>query len=366
MASNPLDWKVTISFRPIRAFVRLVLLTSILAVCWLPLNKVERAQGAPSEPSLTTEQAVYVMTRPVEEVKRETAVAVVQKVLDVKMPHLSESKREALAKTVVSESLACNLDPLFSLAVSEAESGFDHEAVSVAVNKEGKPYANAKGMYQLIDATWKLEVKRRDLGPVEKFNVVDNAKVGIGYLCYLATSFKRPDSLLLAYNQGPGTATAILKGEATGDDQVPRYAPSVWASYKGLLASQGLPHDPKSMRVSYRKPEATIYVTQLHRPYDPTETTLLVAAKTPPPAKPVLKTPIPQPAPTVVAATTPPAADVSADVVPPPQKVYEGTDFRCKPGLEKFRYHDQVRCLSPDTAKDLNLVPFATVASSDD
>jgi hypothetical protein len=215
----------------------------LLLVVLLPFNGSDSRAAVPP-PRVPT----------VAEVSRANAVTAVDKVLRQRMSYLDDERREALAGVVVDESLSCNLDPLFVLAVGDAESRLDHEAVSPT---------GARGLFQVIPSTWEREVRRRGLGRLEKFNVVHNARVGIGYLCHLSESFKRGDSLLLAYNQGPGGASDILAKRVEPTEEAATYAGKVWAAYKKLLAQNHLPNDAKTMRLSFKSPESTVYTTLL-------------------------------------------------------------------------------------------------------
>jgi hypothetical protein len=268
---NPLNWEITITLRPIRVLSRFTSLGVLCLACLIPGNETfegDRA-GIPVP--------VVRVIKSEQQLKLETAQKAVRLVLDARMPALNPEKRAQLAQVVVDESLACGIDPLFTLAVGDVESKFDHEAISVVIGKNGQPRANAKGLFQLIDQTWGHETRRRHLVGAEKFDPTDNARVGIGYLCSLKDGpnghFKRPDSLVLAYNQGPGMATSILKGESEGDYQAPVYAPAVWSAYKKMLKRFSLPNDGQAMRLYYARPDLTIYATVI----SPRETEPLLA-----------------------------------------------------------------------------------------
>lgn len=231
-----LDWEVTIKLRPLRVLRAAAVVGAVVALCFLPTRQVG-----------TASDRVHLT---VTQLSEENAVKVVGDIVSARMAYLDKGRQLQLARTIVDESLSCGLDPLFLLAVGDVESRLDHEAVSPT---------GARGLFQVMPSTWDAEVRRRGLGRLEKFNVVHNAKVGIGYLCYMSTMFKRPDSLLLAYNQGPGGASAILSGKMTPSDEAATYSAKVWKSYRVLLAARWLPSDPKSMRQLYHNPDATIF-----------------------------------------------------------------------------------------------------------
>lgn len=250
-----MNWQVTFSFRPFRVLSGLFVALVLFVVLGFP-HPVGNASERPPT---------------VEELSRNTALKAVADVVDERMPQLDAERRAMLSNTIVDEALACHLDPLWALAVGDAESRLDHEAVSPT---------GARGMFQLIPSTWKAEVKRRQLGLVEKFNVVHNAKVGIGYLCHLASTFKRPDSVLLAYNQGPGVASAVLRGDDFANEEGASYPGKVWTSYKKFLARVNLPTDQKTMTRLARAPEQSVYTPDIQ-----TSIASALKALEPPPRK---------------------------------------------------------------------------------
>jgi transglycosylase-like protein with SLT domain len=237
-----LDWQFTMTFRPVRFLMRMCIISLVLVACMTP-PRLGTGVAASTVSSRAPTPA---------QVSRATAVKAVDQVVSSRMSYLDRDRRQQLVATIVDESLACGFDPLFILALGDVESKMDHEAVSPT---------GARGLYQVMPSTWAGEVKRRGLGRLEKFNVVHNAKVGIGYLCHLSTTFKRPDSVLLAYNQGPGGATAILSKRLAPSEEAATYAAKVWQSYKGILGEFGLPNDAKSMRQLYKAPERTVYAS---------------------------------------------------------------------------------------------------------
>lgn len=235
-----IDWEVTFTFRPLLFLRRTFMAGALAFACLAPIHHVGTASDR-LEPTVAQRS-------------HENAVAAVDRVIGSRMAYLDAGRRSRLVRTIVDESLACGFDPLFILAVGDVESRLDHEAVSPT---------GARGLYQVMPRTWDAEVKRRGLGHMEKFNVVHNAKVGIGYLCYLGQTFKRPDSLLLAYNQGPGGASAIIARRAEPSAEAASYAAKVWKSYRAFLSSFWLPDSAKAMRTLYKSPELTVYTPLL-------------------------------------------------------------------------------------------------------
>jgi hypothetical protein len=175
-----------------------------------------------------------------QETAMENAVKSVDDILTLEMD-IDPIRRMKLAETIVIESQTHGFDPLFVLAMIKVESGFNHEAVSPT---------GAKGLMQVIPGTWNLVVKKYRLGRMDKFDPIHNAMVGIRYLHFLGTSFKRLDTLVLAYNQGPGMASDILKKEAA------MYGPRIMKVYAKFLKMSGL--NPKDARKLFRSPEATL------------------------------------------------------------------------------------------------------------
>ena len=137
---------------------------------------------------------------------------------------------KAVATILVHEAHEAQLDPLFVLAVIETESNFDLEACSPA---------KAKGLMQILPSTF------ASLNPTGSiFDPVENVRAGIRYLALLGTSFRRPESILMAYNGGPGKAGRYLKAQAAGDDypipdEMRTYPHKVMSKYKRLLAKTG-------------------------------------------------------------------------------------------------------------------------------
>lgn len=137
---------------------------------------------------------------------------------------------KAVATILVHEAHEARLDPLFVLAVIETESNFDLEACSPA---------KAKGLMQILPSTF------ASLNPTGSiFDPVENVRAGIRYLALLGTSFRRPESILMAYNGGPGRTTQYLKAQAMGDyypisDEMRTYPYKVMSKYKRLLVKTG-------------------------------------------------------------------------------------------------------------------------------
>ena len=127
-------------------------------------------------------------------------------------PHtaLPERERLMLARTIVREARAHDLEPDLVVAVIEVESAGYHLAVS---------HVGAMGLMQLLPATGreladKLEIDW--LGPDTLFDPSTNVRLGTAYLRELADRYDGDVSIALAaYNWGPGRIDRRLKRGAT-------------------------------------------------------------------------------------------------------------------------------------------------------
>jgi soluble lytic murein transglycosylase len=141
-----------------------------------------------------------------------------------------------IAAAIVEECEQTGVDPLFVLAIIESESSFDIEAVSPT---------GARGLMQIVPSTFRQMSEAKRI-----FDPVENVRAGIRYVRHLWNSGfgKRggPESVLLAYNQGPGAALAILKGTRQRPAEAQVYVPRVMNRYRALLSKYG--HDPKDAK----------------------------------------------------------------------------------------------------------------------
>jgi hypothetical protein len=222
------EWTLTINLRPLR-LLRNMALVSVAAACtsaptWLPEQTPE-----PPKPSQ-------------EELAKRSAVDRVEAVLSQRMS-LYGARRRKVAETVVTECSSAGFDPLFVLAIIQVESQFDWEAVS---------RSGARGLMQIMPGTWRLEVQRSGLGHMEMFDPSNNVTVGIRYLQRLTRRFAKLETLLLAYNQGPGAAEDILLQRVEPSGEAASYAAKVVRAYRSLLAGQG--GDARQIRRLWRTP----------------------------------------------------------------------------------------------------------------
>jgi soluble lytic murein transglycosylase len=161
---------------------------------------------------------------------------------------------DVTAKTIVDESRRNNFDPLFILSIIDIESRFNHRAVSPTY---------ARGLMQVIKGTWRDEAKRQGLVSSDYFNPEHNVKIGVGYLKWLSKNFHRPDTLLLAYNQGPGGARSILSHRKEPSPEAKRYSRLVIKTYKKLLDRYNIQYD--NVRAHYNNLDNTILSTRFVR-----------------------------------------------------------------------------------------------------
>ncbi len=211
---------ITISFsiRPFKMAVNALLLAATLLVACVPAPIANILPPAP----------VTILTA--EQQHRKTQVDFVESELRGRVRGMDGDKVRLVAATLVDESRAARLDPLFVLAVIEAESNFDVEACSAS---------KAKGLMQILPTTFAwLEA------PGSLFNPVDNVRAGVRYLSHLSKSFHRPESILMAYNGGPSKTSKYLRAQAEGDEypishEMRSYPGKVMGNYKKLLVKTG-------------------------------------------------------------------------------------------------------------------------------
>jgi soluble lytic murein transglycosylase-like protein len=140
-----------------------------------------------------------------------------------------------ISEALVDECQKTGVDHLFVLAVIEAESSFDVEAVSST---------GARGLMQLMPGTFREVSNAKRM-----FDPAENVRAGTRYIAKLySQGFKRMDTVLLAYNQGAGGAIAVAKGEMEMPAEADVYIPKVIKRYRELLAKVGKnPKDAKKL-----------------------------------------------------------------------------------------------------------------------
>lgn len=196
----------------------------------LTLNPNHTSQAADQVP-MTPEQQARLVRRA--EIRTEVAQRAIK---------LDPAEAQRVADTIFLESERAGIDPLFVIALIDAESAFNPEAVSFVIGKDGRPRANAFGLMQIVNSTFKsVSDSKKLMEPVE------NVRAGIRYLAKLRSiGFKRPETVLLAYNQGPKAALAVYRDKEQAPDEGARFVPKVMGKYKQLLAKHG--RNPRDAR----------------------------------------------------------------------------------------------------------------------
>jgi len=146
---------------------------------------------------------------------RESAVQSVERELAPRLKKISSSEIRAVAEVIVDESAFGGFDPFFIVAVIEAESNFDVEAISPT---------GARGLMQVLPSTF-----REVSSAPRMFDPVENVRAGIAYLSKLSKQFKKQERLLLAYNVGPGGAISGIQND---------YPKKVMGKYRQILERQ--------------------------------------------------------------------------------------------------------------------------------
>jgi hypothetical protein len=111
---------------------------------------------------------------------------------------LSQREIHAVARTIVDECAAQDLEVGIVMAVIQVESAGYHRAVSPV---------GARGLMQLMPGTGEEMARKRGLawhGPGTLFDPVINVKLGIAYLRQLSDRYDHVPTALAAYNWGPG------------------------------------------------------------------------------------------------------------------------------------------------------------------
>jgi hypothetical protein len=224
--------RVSFSFRPFAALARMMVLSLLALTACTPTT-----MGHLPPPPIVISQA---------EILKNGQIDFVQSELEVRLRNNKHDHRK-IAETIVTEATSAGLDPLFVLAVIEAESNYDVEACSSS---------KAKGLMQILPSTFRA---LKATGSI--FDPVDNVRAGTRFLSLLTKSFKRPESVLMAYNGGPGAAGKHLKAIAAGQEsdgswEMQNYPVKVMANYKRLLVKTG--HKPEQASKLFKVPSRPI------------------------------------------------------------------------------------------------------------
>lgn len=141
----------------------------------------------------------------------------------------------AVSEALVSAARAAGFDPLFVMAVVEAESKWNIEAISPT---------GSRGLMQLQPATF-LSVSKS----YSALDPVANVKAGVAYLATLyRMGFVSADGLLRAYSDGPGASRQYNEAVRSGEDlsdfspQARNYPAGVMSRYRRILKLHGVIH----------------------------------------------------------------------------------------------------------------------------
>jgi soluble lytic murein transglycosylase-like protein len=135
---------------------------------------------------------------------------------------LSATESRQLARIIIRQSKAANIDPYFVAAVIKSESNFRQNVVSPV---------GARGLMQILPTTGKYiatKVGEPWRGSQFLFDAEYNIRLGIAYLQYLERYFgTNYDHLLVAYNWGPTNTKKALAGNSTFPPMSRNYAKTI-------------------------------------------------------------------------------------------------------------------------------------------
>lgn len=162
---------------------------------------------------------------------RQALVARIEDHLFERMPAASQQVHEAVARAVVGEAEAVDLDPLLVLAMIEVESGYDPGAASGA---------GARGLMQLLPGTMRRETEALGLGAADPADPVANVRAGVRYLRRCLDSYPGHMGLaLMAYNAGPNRVFELLQDETGMPDWALAYPRRVESEHRKLQRAFG-------------------------------------------------------------------------------------------------------------------------------
>lgn len=236
-------FSIRLSIRPLRWIINVLGLYVLLLIGACP---AVISNPIPPPPS------VRILTPA--ETQKKIQIDFVESELATRLKSNYGAKVRGIATTLVDEAHFGQLDPLFVLAVIEVESNFDVEACSSS---------KAKGLMQILPSTF------ASLNPTGSiFDPIENVRAGTRYLVQLGRSFRRPESILMAYNGGPGKTSQYLEALARGDeypisDEMRTYPGKVMANYKRLLAKTG--HKPAQAGKLFRTPNKSLMVASIDK-----------------------------------------------------------------------------------------------------
>ena len=179
---------------------------------------------------------------------REALVARFEDHLYERMPKAGQLLQEGLARAIVTEAEAAQVDPLLVLAVIEVESGFDPRAESSA---------GAQGLMQLMPGTMARELEVHAIPASGPTDPVANVRAGVRYLRRCLDAYPRSLELgLMAYNAGPNRVYALLQAGEELPEWATAYPRRVQGELRKLARSVGAEQGPRFAEAPRRAPAA--------------------------------------------------------------------------------------------------------------
>jgi len=210
-------WLIRLTFRPFVWIRRSITTAAVLSAVMYPTLAAN--QDLPT----TTSPSTFVATISA----RELLVRSVYQELSPRMKHKLEPEEvRKVSEAIIDECNETGVDHLFIIAIIEAESNFDIEAVSPT---------GARGLMQIMPGTFREVSNAKRM-----FDPVNNVRAGIRYVKKLYTlGFTTPWDVLLGYNQGPSVVISVWKKKMPMPDEAKAYIPNVMAKYRILLSKAG-------------------------------------------------------------------------------------------------------------------------------
>lgn len=163
---------------------------------------------------------------------REALLVRMEDELYSRMPAAPPALHEAVARALIGEAKAVQVDPLLVLAMIEVESGFDPLAASSA---------GARGLMQLLPATMQREAAALGLGGADPSDPIVNVRAGVRYLRRCLDAYPgHLDLALMAYNSGPNRVLEFLEdGEVPGwASAYPERVEQAWRRVRKAFAAE--------------------------------------------------------------------------------------------------------------------------------
>jgi soluble lytic murein transglycosylase-like protein len=158
----------------------------------------------------------------------EREASAIERYLLRKRTGLSRKEVASLARTILAESHAYEMDPTIVLAVMHVESRFDTFAVSPV---------GARGLMQLLPATGEEMALKHGVpwnGTRTLFDPEVNVKLGVAYLRELSDRYGDISTALAAYNWGPGRIDRRLRRGSALPAEYPQLVLHAHAEGRGI------------------------------------------------------------------------------------------------------------------------------------